>query len=152
MIKYCLDKWNENSKLLESIMSTDKNLTNCDYSYLVKLVVANILNAGSGTKWDAESITEIDDGDCQGTLLYVIPEKCYQPSEYEYLITFVGYGSCSGCDTLQYIQDLSYNDGLPTPEQLKEYMALCRDLIANMTKPYNYGWRNKGEFVPVEEA
>jgi hypothetical protein len=136
--------------MLEAIMSTDKNLNTCDYGYLVKLVVANILNIGGVTKWNAERITEIDNGDYQGTLLFVIPEAGYQPTEYEYLITFVGYGSCSGCDTLQHIQSRSY-EGLPTPQQLKEYMALCRDLIANMIKPYNYGWRNKGDFDPVED-
>lgn len=37
--------------------------------------------------------------------VYVIPEECYQPSDYWYVR--VAYGSCCGCDTLQSITDCS---------------------------------------------
>lgn len=42
-------------------------------------------------------------------------------------MTYVGYGSCSGCDTLQAIQECGEN--IPTPEQLKDFMSLCKDLV-----------------------
>lgn len=108
MIKYCLDKWDKNRERLEAAIRADKQLNECDYKHLVKLVVDNILN-GAGDEyeiytWDSGSITVIDNGDYQGTLLYLIPESTYQPSEGEYLMTYVGYGSCSGCDALQSIQ------------------------------------------------
>ena len=48
------------------------------------------------------NIHVIDDGDYQGTLLYIIPEKGYQPSEY--WAVKVSYGSCSGCDTMESIR------------------------------------------------
>lgn len=48
---------------------------------------------------DYDTIHVIDDGDYQGTYLFLIPEKTYQPHDY-YLIK-VWYGSCSGCDTFQ---------------------------------------------------
>lgn len=67
--------------------------------------------------------------------------------EYEYLMTYVGYGSCSGCDTLQAIQECGEN--IPTPEQLKDFMSLCKDLVTNMIKPYNTGWRATSDFEPV---
>lgn len=50
---------------------------------------------------DPQRVHEIDDGDYQGTILFVIAEKGYQPSQY--YAVYVGYGSCSGCDTLQSI-------------------------------------------------
>ena len=46
---------------------------------------------------DYSNIHIIDDGDYQGTLIFVIPEYGYQP--YKYWSVKVAYGSCSGCDT-----------------------------------------------------
>lgn len=151
MIKYCLDKWNKNRERLEEVLSKDTKLNNCEYEYLVKLVVDNILNDednGYGESWDSSEITVIDNGDYQGTQLFIIPAKTYQPSEYEYLMTYVNYGSCSGCDTLLNIQEWSDKEP-PTATQLKDYMMLCKDLITNMIKPYNCGWRENKEFETV---
>lgn len=153
MIKYCIEKWNKNKKKLEDVLREDTTLNSCDYDYLVKLVVENILNDetnGYEDTWDSKKITTIDNGDYQGTLLFLIPNATYQPSEYDYLMTYVGYGSCSVCDTLQGIQ--SWDDVKPTEQQLKDFMALCKDLVCNMIKPYNAGWRNEEEFEPVQEG
>jgi hypothetical protein len=149
MLKYCLKKWDENKGLLEERLKTDTSLNDCDYEYLVKMVVECVLNQGDEVhEWDSKHITVIDNGDYQGTLLFMIPLDVYQPSEYEYLMTCVGYGSCSGCDTLQSIQE--YDTRPPTASQLKDYMALCKDIVANMIKPYNGGWRLDEEFETVE--
>lgn len=48
---------------------------------------------------DLHRIHEINDGDYQGTLVFVVGARGYQP--YKYWITKVSYGSCSGCDALQ---------------------------------------------------
>jgi hypothetical protein len=143
MLKYCLKKWDNHKDELEKVLRADGTLNYCEYSYLVKLVVKYILN-GDGKEWDAERITVVDNGDYQGTQLFLIPEDTYQPSEYEYLMTYVGYGSCSGCDTLLSIQD--WKEKTLTERQVKDFMALCKDLVTNMIKPYNTGWRNKEEF------
>lgn len=147
MLKYCLNKWNQNRGLLEEKLKTDTTLNSCDYSDLVKLVVDFILNPGGDIKWDSDEITVVDNGDYQGTQLFLIPRKTYQPCEYEYLMTYVGYGSCSGCDTLQAIQD--YREKPLTEEQVKDFMTLCKDLLTNMVKPYNCGWRHEEDFVEV---
>ena len=150
MIKYCLDKWNKNRKRLENVLRKDQTLNSCEYEYLVKLVVDNILNDEENNyldKWDSSNITKIDNGDYQGTQLFLIPVKTYQPSEYEYLMTYVDYGSCSGCDTLLSIQD--WDDKLPTDSQVKDLMQLCKDLVTNMIKPYNCGWREDDRFKDV---
>lgn len=151
MLKYCLNKWNQNEKVLEERLKTTTGLNDCSYVDLVKLVVECILNEGTASyekRWDINDITEIDHGDYQGTLLFLIPLRTYQPAEYEYLMTYVGYGSCSLCDTLRAIQD--WPGDLLREEQVKDFMSLCKDLITNMIKPYNGGWRNEEEFEEVE--
>ena len=132
-------------------MEHDRTLNSCDYEYLVKLVVDLILNdedSRYGEDYDSSKITVVKDGDYQGTLLFIIPQKTYQPSEYEYLMTYVGYGSCSGCDTLLSIQD--WEDKEPTDQQLKDYMTLCKDIVTNMIRPFNSGWRYDDKFRTVE--
>lgn len=150
MLKYCLDQWNKNKERLEAALEKDENLDWCDYDHLVKLVVDNILNDETSVQRDAldsKKITVVDDGDYQGTLLFIIPFSCYQPCEYEYLMTYVNYGSCSGCDTLQSIH--GEGEGI-TPRKLKGFMTLCKDLVTNMVKPYNCGWREDERFRTVE--
>ncbi len=146
MIKYCLNRWNENHQKLRQQLETDTSLNGCDYKYLVELVTKFIL----GKEWDAENITVVDNGDYQGTQLFLIPEDTYQPSESEYLMTYVGYGSCSGCDTLQAIQGWSLDDRPLDPDQVEDFMKLCKDLVTNMIRPYNIGWRASSDFEPVE--
>ena len=101
--------------------------------------------------FDAEEITTIDNGDYQGTQLFMIPRNTYQPSAGDYLLTFTYYGSCSGCDTLQAIQSWRDDDKVPTEEQVKDFMTLCRDLVCNITKPFNEGWREDEKFTEIAE-
>lgn len=79
---------------------------------------------------DPERIVEIDHGNYQGTLLYVIGAGGYQPSDYWYVK--VGYGSCSGCDTLQAI--CGYSDDPPDDEQVKDYMTLALHIVQGIKK------------------
>lgn len=86
-----------------SLLETFKEGIPTDYKTLVSLVIAAISKDEVYNDPDPERVHEIDDGDYQGTLVYVIAAKGYQPSDYWY--TKVSYGSCSGCDTLQAIDD-----------------------------------------------
>lgn len=153
MLKFCKDAWNENKDLLEDVIKRDKCINSCNYDYLVKLVIKYILNPSLGdeygVKFDADHITIIDNGDYQGTLLFMIPREVYQPNAGDYLLTYADYGSCSGCDTLLAIQD--WGDKLPTEDQVKDYMTLCKDLVCNIVKPYNYGWREDKLFMEIAE-
>lgn len=153
MIKYCKDQWNANRERLEKALMGDTHLNDCDYKYLLSLVVTHILNPGpEAEKWSANDITVIDNGYYDGTLMFLIPKDCYCPSEDEYLLTFINYGSCSGCDMLMAIQ--AWDNAPPTETQLKDYMALCKDLVMNMVKPYNDGWREDERYktVKLEES
>lgn len=154
MIKYCVEKWDKNKGKLEAKLREGTSWNACEYSDLVKLVVEEVLNDGEKSmydddKWNASKITEVDDGDYQGTLIYLIPRDTYQPSASDYLMTYVWYGSCSGCDALKAIQD--WGSGLLTEQQVKDFMALCKDLITGMIMPYNTGWRYSEEFEPCEQ-
>jgi len=151
MLKIIKEKWDKNESLLRETLTQNDTLNRCSYLDLVKIAFAAIFNdeQTSGCEaLDLDEITEIDNGDYQGTLLYLIPFKTYQPSEYEYIMTYVGYGSCSGCDTLQSIQ--GFEDKEPTENQIKEFMALCKDILTNSIKPYNGGWRKNEDYNQVE--
>jgi len=98
------------------------------YGELVKMVVESIGNDDDWRTPDPERIHAIDDGDYQGTLVYVIGETGYQPSGY-WGVT-VSYGSCSGCDTLQSIR--SYEDFPPSEQQVDDYMTLMLHIVQNI--------------------
>lgn len=151
MLNYCKVKWAENEGKLKKVIENSTNHHDWSYGDLVKMIVRFILNPVSYDEYYewSEHIAEIDDGDCQGTLLYLIHRDDYQPDSYEYLITYVDYGSCCGCDTLQSIQYESDNDGLPMKEQVKDYMALCRDIVTHMKCPF--GLTEEFEEAVMEE-
>lgn len=99
------------------------------YKDIIQSVV-EILQANEqyGCAPDPARIHEIDDGDYQGTLLYVIGANGYQPSKYWSVL--VSYGSCSGCDTLQDIG--GYSSEPPTKQQLDDYMTLALHVVQGL--------------------
>ena len=151
MLKIVVEKWWKNKNKLEAAYRFKTGWNSCSYLDIVKETINSILNDNDGyTKWDIEHITEIDNGDYQGTLLYLIPENTYQPSSDEYLMTYVYYGSCSGCDTLQAIQE--WSEGPLKEDQIKEFMMLSLHLLENMIKPYNDGWRSNDDYKQVQDG
>ncbi|MDY5667939.1 MAG: hypothetical protein SPK43_01600, partial [Candidatus Onthovivens sp.] len=86
MMKIMKDKWARNEKYLKRVFETRTDLNTIDWSDLVKLTFEYIYNIDYDDFDDDESlnlnnITIIDNGDYQGTLLYIIPFKTYQPAE-----------------------------------------------------------------------
>ena len=99
------------------------------YKDVVRAVVEMLWSSSEAyDRPDPKRIHEIDDGDYQGTLVYVIGNDGYQPDRYWYVK--VAYGSCSGCDTLQGIRD--YGDGAPTAEQVNDYMTLALHIVQGL--------------------
>lgn len=149
MIKYALKKWDENNESLRKKID-ESNINHFTYEDLVDMTFDVIFNTNVDDNHyalDVNNITMIDNCDYQGTLLFMIPFDTYQPGPHEYFMTYVAYGSCSGCDTLQHIQII--DDDVEHEERVKEIMMLCKDLIANTIVPYNTGWRNIEEFETV---
>jgi hypothetical protein len=149
MLKIVVEKWWKNKKKLEDAYRTKKGWNFCSYLDIVKETIDTILN-DEGNQWDIKHITEIDNGDYQGTYLYLIPANTYQPGADEYLMTYVYYGSCSGCDTLQAIQE-GWSEVLKE-DQIKEFMMLSLHLLENMIKPYNDGWRSNDDYKQVQDG
>ena len=150
MLDWVIQKWEKNKGRLEAAIRQDKNINECEYVYLVELVVHYILNDGCEIKeddwyedelrWNAKRITEVDDGEWHGAKLFIIPKLTHWPAVEEYLFTYQYYGSCSVCDTLQRIQsvfwekvvDFHFTAELPTESQVKDYLLLCQYLVCNM--------------------
>ena len=151
MMKIMKDKWARNEKYLKQVFETRTDLNTINWNDLVKLTFEYIYNIDYDDTDDYESlnlnnITIIDNGDYQGTLLYIIPFNTYQPAEYDYLMTYVGYGSCSGCDALLNARDYSEEDCKLTEQQIKDFLKLTKDIVCNTIKPYNNGWREEEDF------
>jgi hypothetical protein len=94
-------------------------------------MVSRVVNAVCGDDYndpDPERITIIDHGDYQGTKLYIIGARGYQPDRYWSI--FVNYGSCSGCDS--YEATRSYSDDPPTEEQVKDYWTMMLHMVQSM--------------------
>lgn len=103
-----------------------------EYADIVKGVIKLIHDADDET-WrmpDPERVHQIDDGDYQGTLVFVIGATGYQPSDYWYVR--ISYGSCSGCDTLQAIRDDGGWDEPPSDSQLDRYMTLSLHVVQQL--------------------
>ena len=128
MIKEFVDSWYKNYPVLENALRLEHPES---YTELVNMVIGHIINPEEKYGMpDRKNMTVVDNGDYQGTLVYVIPEIGYQPSDYWYVRVY--YGSCSGCDTLQAIRDYGYDK--PTEKQVNEYMTLALHIVQRMKK------------------
>lgn len=93
--------------------------------HVVKMLSESDLTGfGDYEKPDPDRIHEIDDGDGRGTLVYVIGGGGYQTNKYWYVK--VEYGSCCGCDTLEYIR------GETGEERVRQYMMLALHIIQGL--------------------
>lgn len=101
---YC-ESYHKHEKELREAIEEVKD--KCEFCYLtiVSLLVEHVINKVSDNcfeYWaDEDHIHVIDDGDFQGSLIFAIPKRTYQPSPYEYIFAYTYYGSCSGCDALE---------------------------------------------------
>jgi hypothetical protein len=130
MIKeFCL-AWEKNKDKLEEFFRKARQEEYGNYEDLVKLLFDIVINPSiecDHYRFDTENILVIDDGDYQGTQVFILHRDQYQPSVEDYVYTNTYYGSCSGCDTLLSINE--YEDGLPSESQINDYMDLCLHLL-----------------------
>lgn len=130
MIKEFVEKWDKYKGNLENYFRNTEQKEYQDYKDIVKALFENVINQGETDYWNKfniEKMTLIDDGDYQGTQIFIIPLDTYQPNVEDYVVTNTYYGSCSGCDTLQGIS--YYEQGLPSENQVKAYMKLSLHLL-----------------------
>ena len=134
MIQEIIKKWDKNKYKLEEYFSTTKQEKYGSYEAIIQQIFELVINSDeySYEMFNINKMTVIDDGDYQGTQIFIIPKDTYQPNIDDYLITHTYYGSCSGCDVLECIRN--YSSGLPTEQQVKEYMILALHLVQKMKR------------------
>ena len=123
MIEEFVKNWEAKKDLLRDKYSQEEPRS---YNDIVKDVVELVSDDECGKiRLNHEKITIIDDGDYQGTLLYIIPQACYQPSVY--YSVFVDYGSCSGCDTFEDICS-----GSDKEQRVNDFMQLALHIVQDL--------------------
>ncbi len=135
MIKEIIGQWEKNKSVLEEYFRTTNQSEYCSYPEIVRQIFKLCITKAYGDEdyeewdyeWNIDNMTTIDNGDYQGSMIFIIPKDTYQPSVSDYIFTSVGYGSCSCCDTLQGIYD--YERGLPTEQQISDYMTLSLHIV-----------------------
>ena len=134
MIQEIIKRWDKNKYKLEEYFSTTKQEKYASYEAIVQKIFELVINSDeeSYERFNINKMTVIDDGNYQGTQIFIIPKDTYQPNIDDYLITHTYYGSCSGCDVLEGIRN--YSSGLPTEQQVKEYMILALHLVQKMKR------------------
>lgn len=125
MIKKFVEAWHARKDEVRAELSAAHP---SGYIDIVRAVVRILSDTEEYGSPDPDRITEIDHGDYQGTLLYVIAASGYQPDRFWFVK--VSYGSCSGCDTLQAI--CNYEDGPPSESQVDQYMTLALHVLQCM--------------------
>lgn len=138
MIKTLVTSWESNKDVIRKELTEtltkyydDKLDFYFDYELLVRILFSNL--KVTDKKYDDEyysfeidNMVVIDNGHYQGTMIYVIPSNCYQPSVGNHYYTHNYYGSCSGCDLLQHIL-MSTGDNIE--EGVDDLMGLCLNLV-----------------------
>ena len=119
MIKEFVERFENGKSTLEASFATKAPE---DYESIVRDLVKLFHDM------DPERIVKIDHGDYQGTLMFIIGEIGYQPSRYWYVL--IGYGTCTTCDTLEFIK--GDDAGPTTPEQVKDYMTLALHIVQGL--------------------
>ena len=129
MIKELINSWNENKDKIEKDIRELAKKEYLDYEDLVNVVFSHLKHSryGGDCEFNTKAITTIDDGDYQGTLIFIIPLKTYQPDEEDYFYTSVWYGSCCVCDILQGIMYDSNNE----EQKFKDLRTLCMHIVQN---------------------
>ena len=133
MIKEFNIMWEKNKDKLEEYLKTHEQKEYDSYENLVKLLFDIVINPECdkhySDKFLTDDIDEIDHGNYEGIVIFILHKDTYEPSISDYVYTHVYYGSCSGCDTLQGIHH--YEEGLPNEDQVRDYMTLCLHLLQN---------------------
>ena len=130
MILHYVKQWEERKHLLEQwLTENEPNSYKNIYEMLFHLVITR--GERGELEWDWNRFVKIDDGDYQGNQIFILCSNVYQPELTDYIFTSVAYGSCSGCDTFQAIQESE-----DKAERVKQYMTLALHMVQE-TKSFN---------------
>ena len=131
MKEIIVNQWDAHKCELKLFFKTHLMSDYDDYEKIFRLVIKLILNGEGNSMNISDKFYVIDDGNWQGTQLFICHEDVYQPEMNNYYITDNYYGSCSGCDTLLGI--LEYDeDKYPSEQQVKKFMQLALNMVQKM--------------------
>jgi hypothetical protein len=130
MILNYVKQWEERKHLLEQWLNKNEPVSYKHiYMMLFKLVITR--SERGELEWDWKRFKVLDNGDYQGNKIFILCSNVYQPELTDYIFTSVAYGSCSGCDTFQAIQESE-----DKAERVKGYMTLALHMVQE-TKSFN---------------
>jgi len=144
--------WGKNANAYKEYLKENKDVflySNINYTKLLTSVIDFVYNKEEDTyqKLDTKNITVIDNGEYQGTLLFIIPYDIYQPASYEYIYTKIHYGSCSGCDALQ--NALMYAED-NEEKSIDSIWKISLDLLANCKKLEESAFDERDKFIQMK--
>ena len=140
-----IERWENGKENLRNYLATHPIKGNCQsYKELVKVLIEECLNYDGCDFFNyfSSEFECIDDGDYQGTQIFVLHYDTYQPSATEYFVFDNSYGSCSGCDTLLGIIDYGDYDEVPATDMVNGLMTLCLHMVQRMKCLANL-WENE---------
>lgn len=124
MLKYCVDQWEKNKENLRSAFE------NCDiysdYDAFARLVIENIFPKWKNYKLNIQYYAEY-----QGEVVFFIHSDTWNKEEL--FLSYLSYGSCSGCDALKAATEISET-------RVNDMMVIALSFIQNMTHPYSNGY------------
>jgi len=130
MILNYVKQWEERKHLLEQwLTKNEPNSYQFIYETLFRLVITR--SERGELEWDWKRFRKFDDGTFQGNQIFILCSNVYQPELTDYIFTSVAYGSCSACDTFQWIEMLQDKE-----ERVKQYMTLALHMVQE-TKSFN---------------
>ena len=131
MIQIYIDNWYRNKDLLENYYRTTPKSEYSNYENIVRKTIELVLNTGERgfNQFDLTKLCELKYGDYSGDYLYIIPKDSADDIR-ECIYFSIYYGSCSGCDTLEGLNN--YEKRLPDEQQIKEYMQLSLNIIQSI--------------------
>jgi hypothetical protein len=135
MIKEIVEQWEKNKSKLEEYFSTHPQEEYSDYEDIMKLVINLCINEGIEERCKRYNVDKmaVIYGDYPGVQIFVIPRNAWIDEVDDFIYTHNQYGTCSSCDTLKAIWE-GNPKGLPTKEQVKDYMTLALHLVQRFHK------------------
>ena len=150
MMKIMAEKWGRNSqKLKEALFKV--NASSIEYENLAALTFNIIWNDPDELcTVCTPAIEQLGERGYSGDLVFVVPTDSDEIEPGTFFLTYISYGSCSGCDALYSIKD---DIGDVPPEQtVEDLMLICKDLACNTTYPFNHGCWYKASYCHTDDS
>lgn len=130
------ESWFRQKEELRKYLQTHEQMEYAkDYIDLLKVLIQIVINPDEEERpLKIEQIIEIDKGCYGGEKVWLIPQE-EEPDVRDFIVTYMAYGTCSGCDLLEGI--ISNSDmvtDFANEKQINDYMLLALHLLQRMRR------------------